>query len=52
MEFGPRWANVQRVHDGQGEAVIALELPPDFHSDLAPIRLHPAMLDMATGGAQ
>jgi acyl transferase domain-containing protein/thioesterase domain-containing protein len=52
VDFGPRWGNVRRILVGNGEAVVRLDLPPEYHSDLEAFRLHPAMLDMATGGAQ
>jgi acyl transferase domain-containing protein/thioesterase domain-containing protein len=52
MDFGPRWANVERVSYGRGEALLTLQLPAAFNSDLAAYQLHPALLDMATGGAQ
>jgi thioesterase domain-containing protein/NAD(P)-dependent dehydrogenase (short-subunit alcohol dehydrogenase family)/acyl carrier protein len=52
MDFGPRWANIQAIHLGQGEALIDLALPAAFGSDLPTYGLHPALLDMATGAAQ
>ena len=52
MDFGRRWANVRQVRWGRGQALLTLELPPEFAADLGPFRLHPALLDMATGGAQ
>ncbi|MDB4979262.1 MAG: polyketide/non-ribosomal peptide synthetase, partial [Myxococcales bacterium] len=52
MDFGPRWANVERVHFGADEAVIVLSLPEALAADLEDFKLHPALLDMATGGAQ
>lgn len=52
MAFGPRWANIQRASYGTGEALIELALPPELAGDTREIRLHPALLDMATGGAQ
>jgi acyl transferase domain-containing protein/thioesterase domain-containing protein/acyl carrier protein len=52
MDFGPRWANVDRVCFGEGEAVVCLTLPEAFAAELADFPLHPALLDMATGGAQ
>ena len=52
MDFGPRWANVQAIHLGEGEALIDIALPAGFGADLATYALHPAMLDMATGAAQ
>jgi acyl transferase domain-containing protein/NAD(P)-dependent dehydrogenase (short-subunit alcohol dehydrogenase family) len=52
MAFGPRWACVDGVRYGEGEALIALSLDPSFWHDLGPWPLHPALLDMATGAAQ
>jgi thioesterase domain-containing protein/NAD(P)-dependent dehydrogenase (short-subunit alcohol dehydrogenase family)/aryl carrier-like protein len=52
MEFGPRWGNVVRILRGQGEAMLTLALPEALLGDLAHYHLHPAVLDMATGGAQ
>jgi acyl transferase domain-containing protein/thioesterase domain-containing protein/NADPH-dependent curcumin reductase CurA len=52
MDFGPRWGNVRELRFGQGEALLSLELPGAFAADLGSFELHPALLDMATGGAQ
>jgi acyl transferase domain-containing protein len=52
LQFGPRWGNVRRIHYGQLEALAELELPARFAGDLEQYRLHPALLDMATGGVQ
>jgi acyl transferase domain-containing protein/thioesterase domain-containing protein/NAD(P)-dependent dehydrogenase (short-subunit alcohol dehydrogenase family) len=52
VRFGPRWANLVRSQYGEGEALLELALDPSFHADLAHYQLHPALLDMATGGAQ
>ncbi len=52
MVFGPRWANIHRTRYGHGEALVELRLDARFASDLGGYALHPAMLDMATGGAQ
>lgn len=52
MSFGPRWANVRCTRYGRSEAVVELALDDRFTSDLGKYILHPAMLDMATGGAQ
>jgi acyl transferase domain-containing protein len=52
MRFGSRWANVQRIDYGQGEALLELALPASCASDIDQLRLHPALLDMATAGAQ
>ena len=50
--FGPRWQNMERIDFGQGEALATLELPAQFIGDLAQVQLHPALMDIATGGAQ
>ena len=52
MAFGPRWANIKSAEFGTNEALVALELPSQFTSDLDLFFQHPAVLDMATGGAQ
>jgi acyl transferase domain-containing protein/thioesterase domain-containing protein/acyl carrier protein len=52
MDFGPRWGSALRIDLGDREALISLELPPTFVKDLEQYHLHPAMLDLATGGAQ
>jgi acyl transferase domain-containing protein/thioesterase domain-containing protein/acyl carrier protein len=52
LEFGPRWANVQSIRYGRVEALLSLSLPAEYAADLDRHRLHPALLDMATGGAQ
>jgi NAD(P)-dependent dehydrogenase (short-subunit alcohol dehydrogenase family) len=52
MRFGPRWANLDRIGIGSGEALVDLRLDDAFTGDLSTVPLHPALLDMATGGAQ
>ncbi|GIX23375.1 MAG: hypothetical protein KatS3mg122_0606 [Caldimonas sp.] len=52
LQFGPRWSNLRRIEFGHGEALASLELPPTFRDDLLQFELHPAMMDMATAGAQ
>ena len=52
LDFGPRWSNLRRIHMGRSEAVLALELPPEFRGDLEAHPLHPALLDVATGTMQ
>lgn len=52
MSFGLRWANMQRVSYGSGEALVELKLPNAVEPDLDAGGLHPAVLDMATGGVQ
>ncbi len=52
LQFGARWGNLRQIHFGMHEAVVHLELPAAFQADLAHFALHPALMDMATGGAQ
>ncbi|WP_350170881.1 SDR family NAD(P)-dependent oxidoreductase [Hyphomonas sp.] len=52
MDFGQRWANMKCAAFGQEEALVELELHSQFSSDLDTYGLHPALLDMATGGVQ
>lgn len=52
LHFGPRWNSVASIDYGTSEALVALELPAAFTADLAHMPLHPALLDMATAGAQ
>jgi acyl transferase domain-containing protein/thioesterase domain-containing protein/aryl carrier-like protein len=52
MQFGPRWSVITHAAMAGEEALVHLTLPPEFHADLATYQLHPALLDMATGGAQ
>ncbi|MFM9994462.1 MAG: type I polyketide synthase [Phycisphaerales bacterium] len=49
LAFGPRWNVVKSVRYGENEALAELELPEEFREDLAAYKLHPAMMDMATG---
>ena len=51
IEFGPRWRNLKSVWLGDGEALSLLELPAEFAAEVETYRLHPALLDMATGSA-
>lgn len=52
LRFGPRWHNMRRMLVGDGHAVLDLELPEQYASDLRAFALHPALMDMATAGAQ
>ncbi|WP_126172152.1 type I polyketide synthase [Altericroceibacterium xinjiangense] len=52
LQFGPRWNNLTQALIGQEEALLRLDLPEEFHDDLDRVRLHPALLDFATAGAQ
>ncbi|HEY3568755.1 MAG TPA: SDR family NAD(P)-dependent oxidoreductase, partial [Thermoanaerobaculia bacterium] len=48
VSWGPRWRSLSAAHIGVDEALIELELPPDFAADLDALGLHPALLDVAT----
>jgi len=52
MDFGPRWGCIDSIHFTDKEALIDLQVPQEFVGDLAQYQVHPAILDMATGGAQ
>ncbi len=52
LHFGPRWSNIVGIDFGTAEALIELKLPDAFVGDLKDFPLHPAVLDLATGGAQ
>ncbi len=51
FEFGPRWRSLRRLHLGKGEGLAEIELDEKFSADVATLRQHPALLDMATGAA-
>jgi len=51
IEFGARWRCTKKVWLGRDEALSLLELPAEFASETDTYRLHPALLDMATGSA-
>ena len=50
--FGARWDSVKHVHLGTNEILARLELAEEFANDLEKYKLHPALLDVATGFAQ
>ena len=52
MDFGPRWGNVTDSATLDGQALLVHELQPEFAGDFESVELHPALLDMATAGAQ
>ena len=51
VRFGPRWRVLRQVLYGEGEALAHLEMPEAYAADLADYRVHPALLDYATGYA-
>jgi len=51
-DLGPRWQSLQRVYVGDKELLATLELPEMFAGDMDYLKLHPALLDRATGTAK
>jgi len=51
IKVGPRWHNMKWLKFSQHEGLGLLELPADYASDLDTFKLHPALLDNATGFA-
>ena len=51
-DLGPRWQSLQRVYLGDKELLATLELPEMFQDDMNHLKLHPALLDRATGTAK
>lgn len=49
LHFGPRWRVLQEVRMGDGEATARLRLPDAFVDELSEHRLHPGLMDLATG---
>jgi phthiocerol/phenolphthiocerol synthesis type-I polyketide synthase E len=48
-DLGPRWQSVRRVHIGNNEIFIPLEIPEAYASDFDHMKFHPALLDRMTG---
>ncbi len=51
LRFGPRWRVLRRLSLGSGEAIAHLHLSQEFAAEASEYRLHPALLDIATGCA-
>ena len=52
LNFGPRWKVLREAAFGEGEGIARLALDDAFEADIeAGYRLHPALLDIATGWA-
>jgi acyl transferase domain-containing protein/thioesterase domain-containing protein len=51
FKFGPRWQSLRRIKLGNREALGEIVLEDRFHPDLTTLRIHPALLDMATGAS-
>ncbi len=50
--LGPRWASLKTLYAGAGEILALIELPDEFSADLEMYKLHPALIDVATGIAK
>ena len=50
--LGPRWAAIKQIYIGETERLARIELPDSFSADLDVYKLHPALLDAATGFAK
>jgi NADP-dependent 3-hydroxy acid dehydrogenase YdfG/acyl carrier protein len=51
LTFGPRWQSLRRLLIGRGEALAEIELDAKFLADVTAFRMHPALLDLATGSS-
>ncbi|HSO75766.1 MAG TPA: SDR family NAD(P)-dependent oxidoreductase, partial [Blastocatellia bacterium] len=49
QQFPPRWRNFKRLRFGSQQGVATLELSAEFARELESYKLHPALMDMATG---
>lgn len=49
MNFGPRSQCLSQVYVGTNEAIAYLELSERFSADLENLKLHPSLMDIATG---
>jgi polyketide synthase PksJ len=53
LDFGRRWRNLlKKINIGHGEILAYLELPEEFKNDLDVLKIHPALMDAATGMLQ
>jgi len=51
LVFGLRWRSLRRLFLGKGEALAEIELDEKLAGDISTLRIHPALLDLATGAA-
>jgi acyl transferase domain-containing protein/thioesterase domain-containing protein len=49
IDFGPRWHCLKQLRIGKHEALADLGLDDSFSADTSAYRMHPALLDLATG---
>ncbi|QQS37255.1 MAG: SDR family oxidoreductase [Ignavibacteriales bacterium] len=52
MNFGARWKNLVELRYGTNEAIAKIQIPTEFKSEISDFRMHPALMDTATGCAQ
>ncbi len=52
ISFGSRWRNLKRFSHGETDGFVELGLAEDYVYDLNSYKIHPAMLDMATGAVR
>jgi len=50
--FGERWRCLNSVHFGKKEVLVTIEVADEYLNELNNYKLHPAVLDMATGAGQ
>lgn len=48
-DLGPRWQALKVAYVGDDEHLARLELPEEFAGELESLKLHPSLLDRATG---
>ena len=51
LSFGLRWRSLMRLNVSKQEGLAYIELNERFSADIRSLRVHPALLDMATGAA-
>jgi acyl transferase domain-containing protein/thioesterase domain-containing protein len=51
FDFGPRWRCLKKLKLGEREGLAELELDRNFAGECSTLRMHPALLDLATGCA-
>ncbi|MDP4179618.1 MAG: SDR family NAD(P)-dependent oxidoreductase, partial [Bacillota bacterium] len=49
ISFGDRWNSLNGLSIGSNEGIVEVEIKEDFKMDLERFKLHPALLDVATG---
>lgn len=49
LSLGPRWHCIRRIDRGDAELLAELALEPELAGDVEYFRVHPALLDAATG---